>query len=109
MRQNKDKSVICWGSGSPLREFLYTDDLADACLFVLEDETNINETQFLNVGTGLDITIKELAKNIAEIINYNGEIDKNKPDGIYKKQLDITKLGAAGPKKANLKDIETKL
>lgn len=98
-KKNKDKSVICWGSGSPLREFLHTDDLADACLFVLERwKPDINETQFLNVGTGLDITIKELAENIAEIINYNGEIiwDKNKPDGTYKKQLDITKLKALG-------------
>lgn len=98
-KKNNTKSVICWGSGSPLREFLHTDDLGDACLFVLERwKPDINETQFLNVGTGLDITIKELAENIAEIINYKGEIiwDKNKPDGTYKKQLDITKLEALG-------------
>tara|TARA_B100000886_G_C20419498_1_gene490811 strand:+ start:85 stop:1050 length:966 start_codon:yes stop_codon:yes gene_type:complete len=98
-KKNNNSRVVCWGSGSPLREFLHTDDLGDACLFVLERwKPEINENQFLNVGTGLDITIKELAEKISEIIGYKGEIvwDTNKPDGTYKKQLDITKIKNLG-------------
>ena len=100
--------VICWGTGSPLREFLHADDLGDAVVYVLEkwDPKNIqaplNNTgsplTFLNVGTGQDITISELATLIATEIDFDGQIiwDKDKPDGTPKKQLDITKISQLG-------------
>ena len=104
---NNSDTVTCWGSGSPLREFLHVDDLSDAVKFVLEnwdpkehsflDESN-NHIFYLNVGTGKDITIKELAEKIASKMNYQGKIiwEKSKPDGTPKKQLDISKLKELG-------------
>jgi len=101
---NKFSSVECWGSGKPLREFLHVSDLAEACLHVLKfwdpfcenapKDINGNILGFLNVGTGLDISIKELAIKIATYMNYQGKInwDKSKPDGTLKKQLDITRI-----------------
>ena len=98
------ESVNCWGSGKPLREFLHVSDLADACLHVLnfwdpfsEDapkDDNGNILGFLNVGTGVDISIKELALKISTYMNYQGKInwDKSKPDGTLKKQLDIKRI-----------------
>ena len=102
------KLVNCWGTGSPLREFLHTDDLGEACLFVLEKwRPKLNESQFLNVGTGTDISIKDLAEEISTIIGFEGEIfwDKEKPDGTFKKQLDISKIKKLGwQPKISLKD-----
>src|SRR5690606_8545910 len=74
------EKVVIWGTGAPLREFLYADDLGEACLFLME---KYNEEQFINVGVGEDLSIKELAGLISEIIGYNGliEFDKSKPDG----------------------------
>jgi GDP-L-fucose synthase len=94
MRQG-NKQVEVWGSGSPLREFLHVDDLAEACLFVMK---NYNGKQFLNVGTGTDVTIKELAEMIAKMTDFRGEIawDHAKPDGTPKKLLDVSKLAALG-------------
>ncbi|MFP3153792.1 GDP-L-fucose synthase [Lachnospiraceae bacterium ZAX-1] len=85
------REVVCWGSGAPYREFLYVDDLADACLFLMNNYSG-NET--VNVGTGQEITIKELAGLVAEIIGYDGEIawDTSKPDGTPRKLLDVSKL-----------------
>ena len=90
-----EKSVIIWGSGTPLREFLHVDDLADACLFVME---NYNEKEFLNIGTGQDISILNLAKLVKEIVGFEGEItlDKSKPDGTPRKLMDVTKLSNLG-------------
>ncbi len=101
-------SVTCWGTGKPLREFLYVDDLGDAIVFALEnwdpslsnspkDENNNNLT-ILNVGTGKDISIKDLAYKISNLVNYKGKIiwDKNKPDGTPRKLLNISKIQDLG-------------
>lgn len=105
---NNDKEVLCWGSGSPFREFLHVDDLAEACLFVLENwdindnnspkDEDGNKLPFLNVGTGLDISIKDLAHLIKKNIGYEGEIiwDQTKPDGTPRKKLNIDRLKLMG-------------
>ena len=92
---NNDPEVIIWGTGSPRREFLYIDDLADACLFLMQ---NYNEPEIINVGTGEDITIKELAELIGEIVGYKGKLtfDKSKPDGTPRKLQNVRKLIATG-------------
>ena len=97
--ENNLESVVCWGSGSPQREFLYVDDLADACKFVLEIwKPHKDEIQYLNVGTGNDMKIKKIAEKIAEKCGFKGEIlwDSSKPDGTPKKQLDISKITSLG-------------
>ena len=97
--QNNFKKVICWGSGSPYREFLYVDDLADACRFVLENWRPLKkEIKYLNVGTGKDMQIKKMAQLIAKKCGFYGEIewDSSKPDGTPKKQLDISKIVRLG-------------
>jgi GDP-L-fucose synthase len=90
-----DKSVIIWGSGTPLREFLHVDDLADACLFLIK---NYNEKEFLNIGVGHDISIIDLAKMVKEIVGFEGEIilDKSKPDGTPRKLMDVSRLRELG-------------
>src|SRR6202035_5926700 len=87
--------VTVWGSGTPRREFLYSDDLAEACFFLME---NYNEPGFLNIGTGEDIEIGELALLIKKIVGYPGEVrqDLSKPDGTPRKLLDVSKLSAMG-------------
>ena len=93
------KEVTCWGTGNPLREFLYVEDLSDACRFVLEKwKPQKNEIKFLNVGMGKDISIKELAEKIAFKAGYKGIIkwDKSKPDGTPKKLLNIEKIKQLG-------------
>lgn len=97
-------SVTIWGSGTPLREFLYADDLADACVFLME---NYDELQFINIGVGEDISIKELAETIQEVVGYKGklEFDSSKPDGTPRKLMDVSKLHSLGWKhKINLKE-----
>ncbi len=92
---NKLKEVICWGTGSVYREFLYVDDLAEACKFVLENWKPLKgEIKYLNVGTGKDMQIKQIAELIAKKCGFKGEIvwDLSKPDGTPKKQLDVTKI-----------------
>jgi GDP-L-fucose synthase len=92
-----DNSPICtlWGTGNPRREFLNSDDVADACIFLME---NYNENAPINVGTGEDITIKELAYLIKDIVSYEGEIefDSSKPDGTMRKRLDVSKINNLG-------------
>ncbi|HZL79347.1 MAG TPA: GDP-L-fucose synthase, partial [Candidatus Limnocylindrales bacterium] len=87
--------VVCWGTGSPLREFLYADDLADACVFLMQ---NYSEEQFINVGSGSEITIKNLAETIGKIIGFEGKIvwDTSKPDGTPRKLMDSSRLFALG-------------
>ena len=87
--------VTCWGTGKPLREFLYVDDLADACVFLMNNYSG-NET--VNLGTGKELTIKELTELVAKIIGYTGEIrwDSSKPDGTPRKLLDVSKLESLG-------------
>lgn len=100
--------VTCWGSGSPLREFLHVDDLGNACVFVLENWSALSAAApndaygkplgFLNVGTGVDLTIKELAEEISTVVGFEGDIewDLSKPDGTPKKQLDVSRLNKLG-------------
>lgn len=95
-RKNRFPSVSCWGSGSAMREFLYVDDLADACILLMKKYDNCNET--INVGTGTDITIKDLVNMIATLVGYYGYIDwdKSKPDGTPRKVLNIDKIKSLG-------------
>jgi GDP-L-fucose synthase len=88
---NNSPSVVMWGTGSPKREFLYVDDLAQACVHLMK---NYSDEQHVNVGTGEDISIKDLAKLVKTIVDYNGEIvnDLSKPDGTPRKLLDVTRL-----------------
>jgi GDP-L-fucose synthase len=88
-------SVTIWGSGSPLREFLFADDLAEACYYLMQ---NFSEAGFINIGSGKEITIKDLALLIKRIVGYAGEItfDTTKPDGTPRKLMDVSKLEALG-------------
>ena len=92
---NKSETVSVWGTGTPQREFLHVNDLAEACFFLMQ---NYSQEEFINVGFGEDITIKELAFLIREIVGFKGEIifDLEKPDGTPRKLLDITKLKNLG-------------
>ena len=92
---NGDPTVTCWGSGSPCREFLHVDDLADACLFLMQE---YNDKPFVNVGTGTDLSIKALAETIADIVGFEGELvwDTEKPDGTPRKLMDCSRLRALG-------------
>ena len=87
--------VVCWGTGSPLREFLYADDLADACVFLVQ---NYSAEQFVNVGSGSELTIKNLAETIGRIVGFQGNIvwDTSKPDGTPRKLMDSSRLFALG-------------
>ncbi|GAA4134615.1 GDP-L-fucose synthase [Sphingobacterium kyonggiense] len=101
---NGTPSVSIWGSGTPLREFMYADDLADACVFLMN---NYNEEQFVNIGVGEDISIKDLALMIKEVIGYEGqlEFDSSKPDGTPRKLMDVSKLKGLGwEAKTNLRE-----
>lgn len=101
-KQTGAKSVSIWGSGKPLREFMFADDLADACVFLMQ---NYSEAEFINVGTGEEISILELANLIAETVGFKGEItfDSTKPDGTPRKLMDSSKLHNLGFKhKTNL-------
>jgi GDP-L-fucose synthase len=96
--------VTIWGTGSPKREFLFADDLADACFYLMQ---NYDEEGLVNVGTGGDISIKDLALLIKKIIGYQGDIDfdTSKPDGTPRKLLDVSKLHSRGWKhKIGLED-----
>lgn len=94
-RQEGLHSVTIWGTGTPLREFLHTDDLADACYFLMQ---HYNEPGFVNIGTGVDLSIFELAQLVAKIVGYEGQIltDPSKPDGTPRKLMDVSKLNAMG-------------
>jgi len=88
-------AVTCWGTGSPLREFLYADDLASACVFLMN---HYNEEQFINVGFGSDVTIRQLSELVAATVGFQGEIrwDATKPDGTPRKLMDSSRLFALG-------------
>lgn len=94
-KKEQQEQVVVWGTGTPYREFLYVDDLTDALIFLMQQ---YNESEIINVGTGKDITIKELAFLIKEIVGYEGTIifDQSKPDGTPRKLLDIEKLKSIG-------------
>ena len=94
-KKNNDPSVVIWGTGTPRREFMHVDDLADACYFLLQ---NYNEPGHVNIGLGSDVSIKELAEAIATEVGYIGalEFDNSKPDGTPRKLLDTTKINKLG-------------
>lgn len=94
-KENGHSPVILWGDGSPMREFLHTDDLAEALVFLME---NYSEKQFINVGYGSDVTIKELAELIQKTVGHEGEVqwDSSKPNGTPKKLMDSSKLRSLG-------------
>lgn len=94
-KNNSDATVTVWGTGSPLREFLHATDMADACVFLMQ---NYNDKGFVNIGSGCEISIKDLAYLVKEIIGFKGEIvfDTTKPDGTPRKLMDVSKLNNLG-------------
>lgn len=94
-KMQQTPEVVLWGTGKPMREFLHVDDLAAACCFLMQD---YNEAEFVNIGTGVDITIAALAQLIKEIVGYEGNIvnDTTKPDGTPRKLMDVSKMKALG-------------
>ncbi len=101
---NKAPNVTIWGTGSALREFLYSDDLADACIYLMQ---NYDDGEIVNIGSGEEVSIKHLAMMVKEAVGYEGEIkfDTSKPDGTPRKLLDCTKLHSLGWKhKISMKD-----
>ncbi|MCR4944767.1 MAG: GDP-L-fucose synthase [Clostridium sp.] len=101
---NNDETVEIWGTGTPLREFLYVDDMADACVFLME---NYDGEQHVNIGTGKEVSIRELAETVKEAIGFEGELvfNKDMPDGTPRKLTNVDKLNSLGWKyKVELKD-----
>jgi GDP-L-fucose synthase len=94
-KQNNKQEVTIWGSGTPMREFLFVDDLAEACLFLME---SYNGVETVNIGTGEDVSIKELAETIMNIVGFEGNLifDASKPDGAPRKLLDVSKINTLG-------------
>ena len=94
-RVNQQDEVVVWGSGEPLREFLHVDDLAEACLYLME---NYDQKPFVNVGTGSEISISDLALLVKEIVGFEGKLhfDRSKPDGTPRKLLDVSRIHALG-------------
>jgi GDP-L-fucose synthase len=107
-KANKQPTFVVWGSGSPKREFLYVDDLAAACVFLMNEYLH-DET--INVGSGHEVTIKELALAIRDVVGFEGEMvfDGSKPDGTPRKLLDVSRLKAMGwePKMTLIEGIKT--
>jgi len=94
-----DPSIVVWGSGTPRRELLYVDDLADACVFLMErGASDAPSTALLNIGTGVDLTIAELVDQVMDVVGFRGEVvyDRTKPDGTPQKLLDVSRLTALG-------------
>jgi GDP-L-fucose synthase len=103
-KERGDCELMVWGSGKPMREFLYVDDMADACVFLMNSDV---ADGIFNVGTGEDVTIRELAETVMRVVGFEGEIvfDASKPDGTPRKLLNVEKLGQLGWKSTTkLKD-----
>ncbi|MEP6976224.1 MAG: NAD-dependent epimerase/dehydratase family protein, partial [Spartobacteria bacterium] len=94
-KESSARELVVWGSGKPLREFLHVDDLAAACLFLLE---KYDSPEIVNVGTGQDLSIRELAEMICEVVGFQGNLawDATQPDGTPRKLLDISKIRSLG-------------
>ena len=94
-KESNQPTVTCWGDGTPLREFLYADDLANACVFLMN---NYDGEEPINIGSGVEINIKTLAKTIADVIGYEGEVewDTSKPNGTMRKVMDVSKIKGLG-------------
>lgn len=92
------KEVICWGTGSAKREFLYVDDLADACIFLMKNYKDLGDNSWINIGSGKDISIKELILLIKDLVGFKEEVifDRSKPDGTPRKLLDVTRIKDLG-------------
>lgn len=90
-----DKSLVVWGTGTPMREFLYADDLADACVFLMQQGY---DGPLVNIGTGTDVTIRELAETVVRVIGFQGDLsfDASKPDGTPRKLMDVSRLHGLG-------------
>jgi len=90
-----DKALVVWGSGTPMREFLYADDLADACVYLMEQGY---DGALVNIGTGTDVTIRELAETVTKVVGYEGDLtfDASKPDGTPRKLMDVSRLTGLG-------------
>ena len=103
-KENNDDEVVVWGTGKAMREFLYVDDMAEAAIFVLNLEKEIYEENteemlsHINIGTGLDVTTKELANTVREVVGFKGKLifDKTKPDGAPRKLIDVSRLSKMG-------------
>ena len=93
-----ESPVVIWGTGFPRREFLYSDDLADACVFLMERYNAADLGEFVNIGVGREITIRELAELVAEVVGFSGKLtfDTSKPDGTPRKLLDVSRMRALG-------------
>ena len=109
---NNNNSVSIWGDGSPMREFLYVDDLADACIHIMSFSDDIYDSYIkptlshINIGSGVDLSIRELAETIKEVVGYKGNVlfDNSKPNGSQRKLLNVSKLNSMGWKyQTNLK------
>ena len=103
-KERGDASMTLWGSGAPMREFLHADDLAEACVYLME---TYSDAELVNIGTGIDVTIKELAETVKEIVGFTGTIqwDRTRPDGTPRKLMDVSKLHSLGWKhKIELKE-----
>ena len=103
-KERGDASMTLWGTGSPMREFLHADDLAEACVYLME---SYSDSELVNIGTGIDVIIKELAETVKQIVGFEGEInwDTSRPDGTPRKLMDVSKLHSLGWKhKIELKD-----
>lgn len=105
-KQNNASDVVVWGSGKPMRELLYVDDMADGCVFVMELDKKLFSEEllsypkpcFINLGTGVDVTIRELAETVKAVVGFTGrlEFDRSKPDGTMRKLLDVSRAKALG-------------
>lgn len=94
-KNSNNSQVEIWGSGNQYRELMFVDDMADATIFAFE---NYNDSHFINIGTGIDYTIKDIAEKIKDVVGYNGELyfNKSKPDGMFRKVLDVSKFSKLG-------------
>jgi GDP-L-fucose synthase len=94
-KERGDASMTLWGTGAPMREFLHADDLAEACVYLME---TYSDSELVNIGTGIDVTIKELAETVKEIVGFTGSIqwDTSRPDGTPRKLMDVSKLHSLG-------------
>ncbi|WP_157151261.1 GDP-L-fucose synthase [Brachyspira sp. SAP_772] len=104
---NNLKETVIWGSGNPLREFMCSDDLAEACIYLMENKDAKDIGKFINIGSGKEVTIKELAELIKKVVGFKGgiKLDSSKPDGTMRKLLDVSKINSLGWKyKTELED-----
>lgn len=94
-KQRGDKELVVWGTGTPMREFLYADDLADACVYLMEQGYS---GPLVNIGTGTDVTIRELAQTVVDVVGFEGALtfDTSKPDGTPRKLMDVSRLAGLG-------------